>query len=74
MQGATLRKYEDLRGGPPLKKQIIRGSLLELFYRVLHNSQENTCTGAPTFWKQSRSFVKKETQAHVLSCENLRDF
>ena len=74
IKGATLKKYEHLRVGPPLKKKIIRGGRPELSYRVLQISQENKRTGTPTFWKQSHNFVKKETQVHMFSSENMRDF
>ena len=70
IQGATLRKFEHLREGTRLKKKIIRSSRSKLSYRVLQNSQENTCAGALTFWiKKGCNLIKKEIQAQVFSYE-----
>ena len=67
IQGA---KFEHLREGTRLKKKIIRSSRSKLSYRVLENSQENTCAGALTFWiKEGCNLIKKEIQAQMISYE-----
>ena len=42
----------------------------KMFLEISHNSQENTCSRVSFLLKlQVLAFIKKETLAHVLSCE-----
>ena len=47
-----------------------RCSVKKMFLEISHNSQENTCPRVSFLLKlQVLAFIKKETLAHVLSCE-----
>ena len=38
----------------------------KVFLKMSHNSQENTCARV---WPEACNFIKKETLAHMFSCE-----
>ena len=52
--------------GVSLEVVVQRYSVKKVFFKISQNSQENTCVRAYF------NFIKKETMAHVFSCEFYR--